>query len=174
MKYLEGVEVHGCDIDREAVEWCSQHLPRGRFTAIPPYPPTAYAESLFDVVHAYFEIADDVRRAGEAADPAHPQPERHVCAALEQLRDPADALGGTGDGFEVIHTLTWQQPADWKGYARRIDEQMLAEVLEPLGAETRAFACGPTALVEVAANALVRLGLPPDRIRTERFGPTGT
>ena len=31
-----------------------------------------------------------------------------------------------------------------------------------------------TALVETEANGLVRLGLPPDRIRTERFGPTGT
>jgi ferredoxin-NADP reductase len=51
---------------------------------------------------------------------------------------------------------------------------MLAEVLEPLGAQTRVYACGPTALVEVVANAMVRLGLPPDRIRTERFGPTGT
>jgi ferredoxin-NADP reductase len=57
---------------------------------------------------------------------------------------------------------------------RRIDEQMLAEVLEPLGAGTRGYACGPTALVETVANGLVRLGLPPDRIRTERFGPTGT
>ena len=28
--------------------------------------------------------------------------------------------------------------------------------------------------VEVAANALVRLGLPADRVRTERFGPSGT
>ena len=89
-------------------------------------------------------------------------------------RDELDRLAATGDGFEVIHTLTRQQPAGWSGYARRIDEQMLAEVLEPLGSSTRAYACGPTALVEVAANALVRLGLPPDRIRTERFGPTGT
>ena len=60
------------------------------------------------------------------------------------------------------------------GVGRRIDEQMLAEVLEPLGAGTRAYACGPAALVETVANGLVRLGLPPDRIRTERFGPTGT
>ena len=51
---------------------------------------------------------------------------------------------------------------------------MLAEVLEPLGAATRAYVCGPTALVEIVANGLVRLGLPPDRVRTERFGPTGT
>ena len=88
-------------------------------------------------------------------------------------REELDRLAA-GDGFGVSHTLTRQQPPGWTGYARRIDEQMLGEVLEPLGTATRAYACGPTALVEVAANALVRLGLPPDRIRTERFGPTGT
>jgi ferredoxin-NADP reductase len=85
-----------------------------------------------------------------------------------------EGLAAAGDGFEVVHTLTRQRPAGWTGYGRRIDEPMLAEVLEPLGAGTRAYACGPTALVETVANALVRLGLPPDRIRTERFGPTGT
>jgi ferredoxin-NADP reductase len=89
-------------------------------------------------------------------------------------REELDALAGARDGFEVFPTLTRQQPPDWTGYARRIDEAMLAEVLEPLGPSARAYACGPTALVEVVANALVRLGLPPDRIRTERFGPTGT
>ncbi len=89
-------------------------------------------------------------------------------------RDELDRLAAAGDGFEVIHTLTRGQPPGWTGYARRIDEAMLVEVLEPLGPTTRAYACGPTALVEVVANALLRLGLPPDRIRTERFGPTGT
>ena len=89
-------------------------------------------------------------------------------------RDELDELAAAGDGFKVLHTLTRQQPPAWTGFARRIDEAMLAEALEPLGAATRAYACGPTALVEVVANALVRLGLPPDRIRTERFGPTGT
>ena len=77
-------------------------------------------------------------------------------------------------GFEVFHALTRRQPEGWTGYARRIDEQMLAEVLEPHGSSVRCYACGPTALIETVANALVRLGLPPDRIRTERFGPTGT
>jgi ferredoxin-NADP reductase len=88
--------------------------------------------------------------------------------------DELDRLASAGDGFEVVHALTRRQPPGWTGYARRIDEPMLAEVLEPLGAATRAFACGPTSLVETVANGLVRLGLPPDRIRTERFGPTGT
>ena len=89
-------------------------------------------------------------------------------------RDELDRLTAAGDGFEVVHTLTRRQPPGWTGYARRIDEGMLAEVVEPLGAGLRAYACGPTALVETVANGLVRLGLPPDRIRTERFGPTGT
>jgi ferredoxin-NADP reductase len=89
-------------------------------------------------------------------------------------RDELDQLVAAGSGFEVFHTFTRRQPPDWTGYARRIDEPMLAEVLEPLGATARAYACGPTALVETVATALVKLGLPPDRIRTERFGPTGT
>jgi ferredoxin-NADP reductase len=89
-------------------------------------------------------------------------------------RDELDALAAAGDGFEVVHALTRRQPPEWTGYSRRIDEPMLEEVLEPLGAATRAYACGPTSLVETVANGLVRLGLPPDRIRTERFGPTGT
>src|SRR6187401_2148273 len=89
-------------------------------------------------------------------------------------RDELDTLAAVGDGLEVIHTLTRSQPTGWTGYARRIDDRMLAEVLEPLGVTARTYICGPTALVEVAANALVRLGLPPDRVRTERFGPTGT
>jgi ferredoxin-NADP reductase len=89
-------------------------------------------------------------------------------------REELDRLAGAGNDFEVAYTLTRQQPPGWTGYARRIDAQMLAEVLEPLGAETRTYICGPTALVETAANALVQLGFPAERVRTERFGPTGT
>jgi ferredoxin-NADP reductase len=95
---------------------------------------------------------------------------------LEEViyRDELDALAAAGDGLEIVHTLTRSQPPGWLGYARRIDDRMVADVLAPLGAGARSFICGPTALVEVAANAMVRLGLPADRIRTERFGPTGT
>jgi ferredoxin-NADP reductase len=89
-------------------------------------------------------------------------------------RDELESLAARADGFNVVHTLTRSQPTGWPGYARRIDERMLAEVLEPIGIAARAFICGPTALVETAANGLLRLGLPADRIRTERFGPTGT
>ena len=84
-----------------------------------------------------------------------------------------DMLAGQ-NGLKVAYTLTRAQPPGWKGYARRIDDAMLAEVTKPLGPNLVAYVCGPTALVEAAADGLERIGLPADRIRTERFGPSGT
>ena len=88
-------------------------------------------------------------------------------------RDELGALAKK-DGLEVFHTLTRGQPAGWSGFARRIDEAMLAEVARPLGRDALVFICGPTALVETAADAAEKAGIGPERIKTERFGPTGT
>ena len=49
---------------------------------------------------------------------------------------------------------------------------MLAEAIAAAGAQPLVYICGPTLLVESAANALVELGVPPAQVRTERFGPT--
>jgi len=84
-----------------------------------------------------------------------------------------EKLASTHTGLEVFHTLTNAQPPGWAGYARLMDEPMLREVAGPLGPEPRVFICGPTPLVEAAANILVEIGLPPANIKTERFGPTG-
>jgi ferredoxin-NADP reductase len=78
------------------------------------------------------------------------------------------------DGLTVSYALTRSQPPGWKGYTRRIDDAMLKEVSEPLGSDALAYICGPTALVEAAADGLERVGLPAEHIRTERFGPTGS
>jgi ferredoxin-NADP reductase len=87
-------------------------------------------------------------------------------------RDELDAIGARDDGLRVAHTLTRAQPDGWKGYRRRIDGPMLAEVTAPFAEPPLAYICGPTLLVEAAANALVDLGVPASRVRTERFGPT--
>jgi ferredoxin-NADP reductase len=76
-------------------------------------------------------------------------------------------------GADVRFTLTREQPPGWTGYARRIDEELLAEVAWPPEERPRVFVCGPTPFVEVAASALVALGHEPGRIKTERFGATG-
>jgi SAM-dependent methyltransferase len=52
LKCLTDLEVHGCDIDRDAVEWCGRNLPPGRFATITSHPPTAYADETFDVITA--------------------------------------------------------------------------------------------------------------------------
>lgn len=46
-------EVHGCDIDAEAIGWCRTNLPRGRFAVVPFAPPTEYPDNYFDVVSAF-------------------------------------------------------------------------------------------------------------------------
>jgi ferredoxin-NADP reductase len=78
------------------------------------------------------------------------------------------------DGLAVFHTLTRAQPPGWTGYSRRIDAAMLGEVVARSDPNAQVFICGPTPLVEGAAEGLVGLGLAPARIRTERFGPTGS
>jgi ferredoxin-NADP reductase len=85
-----------------------------------------------------------------------------------------DELGQRGGrGLTVVHTLSRSQPADWTGYARRVDVEMLAEVGPGPSERPRVYVCGPTPFVEAVAEALVQVGHDPLAIRTERFGPTG-
>ena len=83
-------------------------------------------------------------------------------------RAELDSLGAV-----VIHTLTRTQPPGWTGYARRVDQQMLADVAWPPAQQPLAYVCGPTSFVETAASGLVGLGYPAERVKTERFGATG-
>jgi len=77
------------------------------------------------------------------------------------------------DGLRIFYTFTRQTPPGWTGYQRRIDAQMLHEVVSQISKPFRVYICGPTLLVETAANHLVQLGIAAENIRTERFGPTG-
>lgn len=74
--------------------------------------------------------------------------------------------------IDIRCTLTREQPAGWRGYHRRVDHRLLAEVGWPPEDRPLVYVCGPTGFVETAANALVALGHEPGRIRTERFGGT--
>ena len=83
-------------------------------------------------------------------------------------------LDEASDGVAVIYTLTRQQPPGWTGYARRADQALIAEVAWPPAQAPLAYVCGPTNFVEAVAGDLVALGYPPQRVKTERFGATGT
>ena len=88
-------------------------------------------------------------------------------------REELDRLAALDPGFGVVHTLTRSQPDGWTGYGRRIDREMLAEVGWPAGERPHVFVCGPTPLVESVSAALTGLGHELERVKTERFGPTG-
>ena len=74
---------------------------------------------------------------------------------------------------EVIYTLTRKQPANWTGYHRRVDNDLLREVAWAGSENPLAYICGPTQFVETVAQGLLPLGYEPARVKTERFGPTG-
>ena len=87
-------------------------------------------------------------------------------------RDELAALGAADPGLRIIQTLTRAKPPGWTGYARRIDRPMLGDAIDAAGPSPLVYICGPTLLVEAAANGLVELGVPPAQVRTVRFGPT--
>jgi ferredoxin-NADP reductase len=82
-------------------------------------------------------------------------------------------LDEVGDGVRVVHTLTRQRPEGWDGYSRRVDAALISEVAWPAEEDPLTYVCGPTSFVETVAKELVRLGYPPARVKTERFGATG-
>jgi ferredoxin-NADP reductase len=80
----------------------------------------------------------------------------------------------TEAGADVQLTLTRQWPEDWEGHRGRIDERLLNQLAWPPEKRPLSYVCGPTAFVETVTETLVKAGHQPDRIKTERFGPTGS
>ncbi len=73
------------------------------------------------------------------------------------------------DGDAVL-TFTGDPPPGWDGHRGRIDASLLAGAVAEGGT---AFVCGSNGFVESASQLLVAAGFEPQRVRTERFGPTG-
>ncbi|MFC6081187.1 ferredoxin reductase [Sphaerisporangium aureirubrum] len=94
-------------------------------------------------------------------------------------RSPSSVLyGGELDGaavpgVEIVLAYTREAPPGSARPAGRVDGALLAG--QGWGPERMplCFVCGPTGFVEAVADLLVDQGHPADRIRTERFGPTG-
>jgi ferredoxin-NADP reductase len=89
-------------------------------------------------------------------------------------REELERLASAPGGPVIVHTVTREQPPPgWRGYARRIDAPMLAEIGFLPAAKPRIFVCGSTPMVEAVAEELVGLGHEPRHVKTERFGATG-
>jgi ferredoxin-NADP reductase len=74
---------------------------------------------------------------------------------------------------EIEIALTRSAPADWQGARGRIDRSLLDRPSVAASTHPHVYVCGPNSFVERAADLLVDIGHPAERIRTERFGPTG-
>jgi ferredoxin-NADP reductase len=88
-------------------------------------------------------------------------------------RDELMAAGAAA-GIDVEITLTREAAPGWAGHRGRIDRELLEQVAWAPSQHPLIYSCGPTALVENVANALVEAGHDKGRIRLERFGPTGS
>jgi ferredoxin-NADP reductase len=86
-------------------------------------------------------------------------------------RDELQARSADGIGVTFVYTRT--APPNWPRPPGRIDATLLAEASWSSTLSPTCYVCGPTSFVEHAAGLLTSLGHNPDRIRTERFGPTG-
>ena len=87
------------------------------------------------------------------------------------VRTPEDVLYADELGEETLFTYTRQAPDGWSGHEGRIDAGMLAEA--GIDARGVVFICGSNPFVETAAQLALDAGFGAERIRTERFGPTG-
>jgi ferredoxin-NADP reductase len=88
-------------------------------------------------------------------------------------RDELQALSDHDHSVGVSYAYTRSAPKDWPRPPGRIDATLIANATWPSNLVPTCYVCGPTSFVESAAGLLSACGNSPDKIRTERFGPTG-
>lgn len=88
-------------------------------------------------------------------------------------RDELQALSDRDNSLSLIYAYTRAAPRDWPRPPGRIDAALIANTTWPSKLAPTCYVCGPTSFVESATGFLSVSGNRPDKIRTERFGPTG-
>jgi ferredoxin-NADP reductase len=88
-------------------------------------------------------------------------------------RDELQAICDRGDFVTLTYAYTRATPKAWPRPPGRVDASIIAETTWSPRLIPTCYVCGPTSFVEATAALLVTCGNRPDKIRTERFGPTG-
>jgi predicted ferric reductase len=68
----------------------------------------------------------------------------------------------------VVHVLE-RPPADWTGETGYVTSELLSRRLPPGYRRFQFFICGPGPMMDAAEAALLAIGVPADRVHTERF-----
>ena len=79
-----------------------------------------------------------------------------------------DELQSELEWLTVTHTFTREPDHAAARYHRRIDKEMVAELLEESSAEL-GYICGPPEMVELCEVALVDLGMKPENVYSEKY-----
>jgi ferredoxin-NADP reductase len=88
-------------------------------------------------------------------------------------RDELQALSDQNHSMTVTYAYTRVAPKYWPRPPGRIDAALIESTIWPSNLFPTCYVCGPTSFVESATGLLIASGKSPDKIRTERFGPTG-
>jgi ferredoxin-NADP reductase len=88
-------------------------------------------------------------------------------------RDELQALSDKDRSLIVTYVYTRVAPANSPRPPGRIDADLIANTTWPSKLAPTCYVCGPTPFVESVAGFLSASGNCPNKIRTERFGPTG-
>jgi ferredoxin-NADP reductase len=88
-------------------------------------------------------------------------------------RDELRALSDQDGPVNVTFAYTRSAPKNWPRPPGRIDASLIGQTTWPSNLSPTCYVCGPTSFVESASRLLTAIGNNPDKIRTERFGPTG-
>ncbi len=88
-------------------------------------------------------------------------------------RDELQTLARKERPVDVTCVYTRSTPKVWSRPPGRIDAALIRDSTWPSDLVPTCYVCGPTSFVEAAAGFLVACGNGADKIRTERFGPTG-
>jgi ferredoxin-NADP reductase len=86
------------------------------------------------------------------------------------VRNAFDVIYRDELGDDAALTFTRVPPPGWEGHTGRIDAALVDPVLEQMAT---VFICGSNGFVEAASQLVLAAGVEPQRVLTERFGPTG-
>jgi ferredoxin-NADP reductase len=89
---------------------------------------------------------------------------------IYSVRNADDVIYADELGDDAMLTFTREPPEGWTGHRGRIDRELIAQAGIDGGT---AFVCGSNGFVESASQLLLQASYDPQRVRTERFGPTG-
>jgi ferredoxin-NADP reductase len=89
-------------------------------------------------------------------------------------RDELENLTAKNHGIDITYVYTRSTPPNWPRPPGRIDSTLLAAVSWPAALSPTCYVCGPTSFAEHIAGLLTSSGHSAERIRTERFGPSGS